>query len=213
MARDQIVASIEAGTNTFFVIDPRTGRRADIAVVRQAGKVPFLRTHADGDWNDNLLSLPQCPWAAKGLHNAVAFSPHGKTMALYAPQADPKTHTYVNTIALLGTDASAKAPPRYIITDPRCGIGFIAPGPAAWGGFHFTPDGKAIAILMEEKGVDNIWIQPIDGSKGHQLTHFDSLQIQDFRWSPDGKHLGVIRSEYAGDVILVRDTGGSPGQN
>jgi len=58
--RQQVIASIEANANTFFVIDPRTGRRADIAVVREAGKVPFLRTHADGIWTDNLLSLPQC---------------------------------------------------------------------------------------------------------------------------------------------------------
>jgi Protein of unknown function (DUF3892) len=59
--REQVIDSIDRRTNTFYVIDARTGRRADIAVFRQAGKVPFLRTHADGDWNDNLLSLPQCP--------------------------------------------------------------------------------------------------------------------------------------------------------
>jgi hypothetical protein len=58
--REQVIASIDARTNTFFVVDPRTGRRADIAVVREAGRVPFLRTHADGVWTDNLLSLPQC---------------------------------------------------------------------------------------------------------------------------------------------------------
>jgi Protein of unknown function (DUF3892) len=58
--REQVIASIDARTNTFFVVDPTTGRRADIAVVREAGKLPYLRTHADGYWNDNLLSLPQC---------------------------------------------------------------------------------------------------------------------------------------------------------
>ena len=41
--------------------DPKTGKRADIGVVRAAGHAPYLRTHADGDWNDNLLSLDQCP--------------------------------------------------------------------------------------------------------------------------------------------------------
>jgi hypothetical protein len=59
--REQVIASIDGRTNTFFVIDARTGRRADVAVVREVGKVAFLRTHADGLWNDNLLSLPQCP--------------------------------------------------------------------------------------------------------------------------------------------------------
>lgn len=59
--RDQVIASIETKTNTFFVIDPRTGKRADVGVVRPAGRPAYVRTHADGDWNDNLLSLDQCP--------------------------------------------------------------------------------------------------------------------------------------------------------
>ena len=59
--RERVIASIEAGTNTFFVTDARTGRRAEVGVVREAGKGPFLRTHADGYYNDNLLALDQCP--------------------------------------------------------------------------------------------------------------------------------------------------------
>ena len=56
-----MIASIDAKSNNFFVIDPGNGKRADIGVVRPAGRAPFLRTYADGDWNDNLLSLNQCP--------------------------------------------------------------------------------------------------------------------------------------------------------
>ena len=59
--REDVIASIDAGTNTFFVLDPRNGKRSDVGVVRPAGKSAYLRTHADGDWNDNLLSLSQCP--------------------------------------------------------------------------------------------------------------------------------------------------------
>jgi hypothetical protein len=59
--REQIITSIEAETNTFFVLDPRTGKRSDVGVVRPAGKPAYVRTHADGDWNNNLLSLDQCP--------------------------------------------------------------------------------------------------------------------------------------------------------
>jgi Protein of unknown function (DUF3892) len=58
--REQVIASIEAGTNTFYVLDNKTGKRADVAVVRPPGRAPFLRTHADGYWNDNLLALDQC---------------------------------------------------------------------------------------------------------------------------------------------------------
>ena len=59
--REQVIASIDAGTNTFYVLDPRSGKRSDVGVVRAARDAPYLRTHADGDWNNNLLSLNQCP--------------------------------------------------------------------------------------------------------------------------------------------------------
>ena len=59
--RERVIASIEDGSNTFFVRDPRTGLRSDVGVVRSQGKAPYVRTHADGDWNNNLLSLDQCP--------------------------------------------------------------------------------------------------------------------------------------------------------
>jgi hypothetical protein len=59
--REQVIASIEAKTNTFFVLDPYNGKRSDIGVVRIQGGTPYLRTYADGDWNNNLLSLNQCP--------------------------------------------------------------------------------------------------------------------------------------------------------
>ncbi len=54
--REQVIQSIDAKSNTFFVVDPRTGKRANIGVVRAAGHAPYVRTYADGVWNDNLLS-------------------------------------------------------------------------------------------------------------------------------------------------------------
>jgi hypothetical protein len=58
--REEVIQSIDAKTNTFFVVDPYTGKRSDVGVVRPAGRAAYVRTHADGDWNDNLLSLNQC---------------------------------------------------------------------------------------------------------------------------------------------------------
>jgi Tol biopolymer transport system component len=63
-----------------------------------------------------------------------------------------------------------------------------------------------VAFVVEESGVDNIWIQPIDGSKGHKLTNFNNSQtIQDFRWSPDGESLAILRLNSASDVALLRN--------
>ena len=59
--REEVISSIDARTNTFYVIDPRNGKRADVGVVRPVGRPAYVQTHADGDWNNNLLSLDQCP--------------------------------------------------------------------------------------------------------------------------------------------------------
>ena len=58
---EQIVLSIENKTNTFYVHDDRTGKQAYVGVVRIEGRRPYIRTYADGVWNDNLLSLNACP--------------------------------------------------------------------------------------------------------------------------------------------------------
>jgi Protein of unknown function (DUF3892) len=61
----KVVESIDTKTNSFYVKDPHSGKIAYVGVVREAGKRPYLRTYADGVWNDNLLSLTFCPlWAA-----------------------------------------------------------------------------------------------------------------------------------------------------
>ena len=57
--KGDVINWIDANEHTFY-----TGsgvQKADIGVVRETGKAPYLRTHADGQWNNNLLSLPQCP--------------------------------------------------------------------------------------------------------------------------------------------------------
>ena len=55
--REQVIRSIEEKTNTFFTLVG--GKRAEVGVVNGPnGK--YLRTHAAGKWNDNLLALPEC---------------------------------------------------------------------------------------------------------------------------------------------------------
>jgi Tol biopolymer transport system component len=59
---------------------------------------------------------------------------------------------------------------------------------------------------MRENGVDNLWVQPLDGSRGRQITYFDSEQIFNFRWSPDGRRLCILRSHVDSDVVLIRES-------
>ncbi len=58
--REDIISSIEKKTNTFYVIDKYSGKRSNVGVIYpNDNRAPYIRTHADGDWNDNLLSLPE----------------------------------------------------------------------------------------------------------------------------------------------------------
>lgn len=56
--RGQIVSWIENKNGTAFVQQPGTPR-AEVAVVTPQQGAKYLRTHADGRWNNNLLSLPK----------------------------------------------------------------------------------------------------------------------------------------------------------
>jgi Protein of unknown function (DUF3892) len=53
-----VIASIESGTNTFYTDDGR--KRADIRVSERNGR-KYVQTQADGEWTNNLLSLETCP--------------------------------------------------------------------------------------------------------------------------------------------------------
>jgi Tol biopolymer transport system component len=73
-------------------------------------------------------------------------------------------------------------------------------------GLQFTPDGKSVLYSVREKGVDNVWAQPLDGSAGHAITDFKSEQIWSFSLSPDGKSLAVLRGHYDSDVVLLQES-------
>jgi|SRR5579859_3696817 len=60
LTREDAIRRIDQRIDTFFVLDPRSMKRAEVRVVRESGKTPFLKTVADGIWTDNLLSLNQC---------------------------------------------------------------------------------------------------------------------------------------------------------
>ncbi len=74
-----------------------------------------------------------------------------------------------------------------------------------FGLIRFSPDGKSAIYPTRENGVDNLWSQPLDGSKGKQLTSFTAEHIWDFRWSPDGSKLAIGRGHAEADVVLIRD--------
>jgi serine/threonine protein kinase len=74
------------------------------------------------------------------------------------------------------------------------------------GVIRFSRDAKAVIYPFRHGGVDDLWLQPLDGSAGNQITDFKSEHIADFHWSFDGSKLGVIRGHTDSDVVLLRDS-------
>jgi len=127
------------------------------------------------------------------LSNYLGLSPDGKTLGMLIEVGEIKP---VHKLELFPLDGGAQAQPRLLDCDPG----------AANAGLSFTADGKAAVYAVTRNGVDNLWLQPLDGSAGRQITNFKSDQIMNFSWSPDGKTLGVLQQRIEGDVVLLRDT-------
>ncbi|MGC1653277.1 MAG: hypothetical protein WA722_10725, partial [Candidatus Sulfotelmatobacter sp.] len=121
------------------------------------------------------------------------LSSDGTVLAYLVEVVDPGTQNGKEKVALLDIGSSAS---RLLDADPR----------VTRAGVQFTPDGKSVAYAIHENGVDNMWIQPLDGSAGRQITNFTSEQITSFHWSPDGKNLGVLRNHSESDVVLLQES-------
>jgi len=71
------------------------------------------------------------------------------------------------------------------------------PGPVSW-----TPDGRALTLVVTRNDVSNLWSQPLDGPP-KQLTNFKDQQIYSHARSRDGKKLALSRGVVNRDVVLI----------
>ena len=139
------------------------------------------------------LAVPDAKISADVGHSNLSLSPDGKWLTKIETSTDVNTRKATPAITLIDVTTRSTAPKYFI---PRPDIGdFIAA----------TPDGKAVVYNINENGIGNTWMQPLDGSPGHRLTNFASDRSAAFSFSPDGKSLAVTRIQEGGDVFLLRD--------
>jgi serine/threonine protein kinase/Tol biopolymer transport system component len=137
---------------------------------------------------ESVLGVPS-GYAFAGGQSVPSFSPDGRTLAT----AIAETQSGAVKIALF--DLGYSTPPRMLDANHYSSSGL-----------QFTPDGKSVAYAIRENGVDNVWVQPLDGSAGYPITDFKSEQIWSFGLSPDGKSLAVLRGHYDSDVVLLQES-------
>jgi serine/threonine protein kinase len=125
----------------------------------------------------------------------LGLSPDGKMLAFMMSATAPGGASTVQRIVLDPLDQGSQPHVRLIEANPN-----ITDGP------RFTPDGRALVYTIRAGGVDNLWLQPLDGSAGRQITNFPSEFVSVMHWSPDGKTLAMLRVHTESDVILLRDS-------
>jgi Tol biopolymer transport system component/DNA-binding winged helix-turn-helix (wHTH) protein len=72
-------------------------------------------------------------------------------------------------------------------------------------GARWAPDGNSVVYVLNEKGVANLWIHPINGSAPRQLTNFTSGSIYHFAYSVDGTRLFLARGNQIRDALLISE--------
>ena len=59
MSQERAIEAIENGVYSFYVL--ANGKRVNVIVAKSQYGHKYLKTEADGDQPNNLLSLPECP--------------------------------------------------------------------------------------------------------------------------------------------------------
>jgi len=97
--------------------------------------------------------------------------------------------------------------PNQIVVIPAAGgeptYRFQVRGDAGLERLRWTPEGSGLDYYLTNKGVGNIWRQPIPKGSPRQITNFTSDQIFSFDWSSDGKQLYVARGSISSDIVLI----------
>ena len=122
----------------------------------------------------------------------LGLSPDGKSLALLIDLSEGNP---APKIAVVPIDAG-----------PQPMVRLLDPHPGVWDAPRFTPDGKALVYPIAQTGSATLWLQPLDGSAGRQVTIFNTEPIVALRWSPDGKKIGVLTRRIEANVVLLHDS-------
>ena len=179
------------------------GESDSIPVCAPSGKWVYYNAGAKSLWNrvtldgattEQLHPRVETGW---GVFPISAVSPDERRFINYSTSPDVATNTYRQRIGIFSAD-SVEAPLLALDANPLLNVQGRT--------IRFTPDGQAVAYAITgSKNEDNLWIQPLDGKSGRQITQFQSDSFAGAGWSPDGKKLLIARGHLESDVILLRD--------
>ncbi|HSY93480.1 MAG TPA: protein kinase [Candidatus Binatus sp.] len=168
------------GKNDLYPVCSSDGKWVYYSDLASGAKV--TRVSMDGGKPERLSELPA--------YMAFDISADGKVAAFttFASTSNPRKQ-----LALLPVDSPQNVK---LLELQRPAIGPV----------RLTHDGRAVVYALGDQGAENLWLQPLDGSPGKQITDFKSERITDFHWSFDGSKLGMVRGHTDSDVVLLEES-------
>ena len=158
----------------------------------QRDELKLVRVSMDGGPGQTLSNFPIA-------YSQFDISPDGKLAAFATLE---HTGEHKEQLAVVDTDTQNRSLKCDLHTCDSKLMNFERPSS---GLVRFSYDGKGVVYPTRVNGVDNLWLQLLDGSPGRRITNFQSEQIHDFHWSRDGKQLALVRGHTDSDVVLIRD--------
>jgi dipeptidyl aminopeptidase/acylaminoacyl peptidase len=157
----------------------QTGRRGheDLMVVSADGRTESYLTESDAD-------AGSASWAPDGSHiSYTERKPEYFSGKLDVVQFDPRTGRVDDPITLY--------------TSPTDRGGGWSLGKASW-----SPDGRTLAVVLQESGWDKVYLIPAAGGAPKQLTQgeYDDLEPV---FAPNGKSLAVVSSRKAHEETAI----------
>jgi serine/threonine protein kinase len=224
LLRDAGVVSLSACHDGRTLLVSMLGQDANAAtnIWRADTDGSNLKKLTDGQGDDFPTCSPDSKWAYYLSGNAFNL----KRVSLETGKAEdvPQTlipHSFIDAdfdlsrdgkeiafLAAIGEkDFTQKIGIVAVDAGPHAQVRMLVPHPAISGDMRYAPDGKALLYTIREHRVENLWLHPLDGSPGHQLTNFETDQMGSFRFSPDGKSVAMVRGHAESDVVLLHDVG------
>jgi TolB protein len=194
-----VYASIEGG-GTLVRIDIDGGGKTDIVAgigadnpdISPDGKWVIFSAWIDGISRVMRTSIDGGPpqvlkdWAIE-----PRYSRDGSRIACFTPEEKTK---YWRRLAIIPADGGAEIDS--FLTPANTNIGR---GPV------WTPDDKAISVVIAPGENQELWMQPVDGNPGKQVTHVGVPGIARRDYSRDGKRIAIVRAQGFGNAIMITD--------
>ena len=69
----------------------------------------------------------------------------------------------------------------------------------------WTPDDEGITVVIAPGEKQDLWLQPVDGGPGRQMTDLGLPGVARREYSRDGKRIAIVRAQGVGNAIMITD--------